>query len=216
MSYLQRRRFLWILFLIGLALVAVAARATTLVRLRFPELVRYSSAIGRVHCVGAEVHYDKGEIWTDTGFEVSEREKGYLPAYIVVRQPSGKLNQFLFEQHERLGREQPCATYSEGLEHLALPFSTDFGVSCAFTATRSTKSCPTFAYPQTSLEAWPGRCVPINWPAQEVSLLAGAPRSAPCRSPSSPKINRLQGGSMKSNRRFSNPFRHGPALVEPL
>ncbi|HEY1481919.1 MAG TPA: hypothetical protein VGF19_04265 [Candidatus Acidoferrum sp.] len=92
MSYLQRRRFLWILFLIGLALVAVAARATTLVRLRFPELVRYSSAIGRVHYVGAEVHYDKGEIWTDTSFEVIEREKGYLPAYIVVRQPGGKFN----------------------------------------------------------------------------------------------------------------------------
>ena len=91
MSYAQRRRFLWALFLAGLVLIAMAARATTLVRLRFPELVRYSSAIGRVRCVGANIHMDKGEIWTDTSFEVLERDKGYLPVYIVVRQPGGKL-----------------------------------------------------------------------------------------------------------------------------
>ncbi|HEY2458464.1 MAG TPA: hypothetical protein VGI13_14265 [Candidatus Acidoferrum sp.] len=92
MSYQQRRRFLWTLFLIGLALVAIVARATTLVRLRFPDLVRYSTAIGRMRCVGAETRYDKGEIYTDTSFEVLEREKGYLPTYIVVRQPGGKLD----------------------------------------------------------------------------------------------------------------------------
>ena len=92
MSYQQRRRFLWTLFLIGLVLIAVVARATTLVRLRFPDLVRYSSAIGRVRCTGAEVRYDKGEIWTDTSFEVVERDKGYLPSHIVVRHPGGTLD----------------------------------------------------------------------------------------------------------------------------
>jgi hypothetical protein len=38
MSFAQRRRFLWILFLAGLAMLAIAANATTLSRLRFEEL----------------------------------------------------------------------------------------------------------------------------------------------------------------------------------
>jgi hypothetical protein len=38
MSFVQRRRFLWILFLAGLAMLAIAANATTLSRLRFEEL----------------------------------------------------------------------------------------------------------------------------------------------------------------------------------
>jgi hypothetical protein len=91
MSYLQRRRFLWILFLVGLVLIVLAAHATTLVRLPFPELVRYSSAIARVRCIGIDIRADKGEIWTDTRFEVLERDKGFLPTYIVVRQPGGKM-----------------------------------------------------------------------------------------------------------------------------
>ena len=48
MSYVKRRRFLLVLFLIGIVLVAIAARATTLVRLPFQQLVQYSSAIARV------------------------------------------------------------------------------------------------------------------------------------------------------------------------
>ena len=90
MNYAQRRRFLWVLLLIGIVLVAIAARATTLVRLRFDELVKYSSAIARVRCIGIDARMENGEIWTDTAFEVVERDKGYLPAQIVVRQPGGK------------------------------------------------------------------------------------------------------------------------------
>jgi hypothetical protein len=90
MNYAQRRRFLWVLFLIGTVLVAIAARATTLVHLRFQDLVGYSSAIARVHCVGSDTRLENGEIWTDTRFHVIEREKGYLPDQIVVRQPGGR------------------------------------------------------------------------------------------------------------------------------
>jgi len=90
MSYTQRRRFLWVLFLIGLVLVSIAAHATTLVHLRFQELVGYSSAIARVRCTGSDTRMEDGEIWTDTRFHVIEREKGYLPEQIVVRQPGGK------------------------------------------------------------------------------------------------------------------------------
>jgi len=43
MSFVQRRRFLWILFLAGLALLAIAANATTLSRLRFEELVKQAT-----------------------------------------------------------------------------------------------------------------------------------------------------------------------------
>jgi hypothetical protein len=89
MSYTQRRGFLWVLFLAELALIAIVANATTLVHLRFEELVRYSTAIARLRCLGADIRLEKGEIWTDTRFRVIESEKGYLPATIIVRQPGG-------------------------------------------------------------------------------------------------------------------------------
>jgi hypothetical protein len=41
MTFVQRRRFLWVLPLIGMALVAAVARATPLVHLRFQELVDF-------------------------------------------------------------------------------------------------------------------------------------------------------------------------------
>jgi hypothetical protein len=90
MSYAQRRQFLWVLFLIGLALIAVVAQATTLVRLRFQDLVHYSNSIARVRCMHVDVRVENGEIWTDTSFRVLSRNKGYLPEEIVVRQPGGK------------------------------------------------------------------------------------------------------------------------------
>src|ERR1700726_208910 len=94
MSYKDRRRFLWVLFLIGLALIAVVAQATTLVRLRFQDLVHYSYSITRVRCVRAESRMENGEIWTDTSFRGLSHNKGYLPEEIVVRQPGFKLHHF--------------------------------------------------------------------------------------------------------------------------
>ena len=90
MSYAQRRRFLWALFLIGIILVAIVANATTLARLQFHQLVQHSSAIARVRYVRADTRLENGEIWTDTVFEVVQHDKGYLPAKIVVRMPGGK------------------------------------------------------------------------------------------------------------------------------
>ena len=90
MSYKDRRRMLWVLFLIGLALIAVVAQATTLVRLRFQDLVHYSYSIARVRCIHAESRMENGEIWSDTAFRVLSHNKGYLPEEIVVRQPGGK------------------------------------------------------------------------------------------------------------------------------
>ncbi|HET7105391.1 MAG TPA: hypothetical protein VFI38_01175 [Candidatus Acidoferrum sp.] len=90
MSYKDRRRFLWFLFLIGLALIAVVAQATTMVRLRFQDLVHYSNSIARVRCLQAESQMENGEIWTATTFRVLSRNKSYLPEKIVVRQPGGK------------------------------------------------------------------------------------------------------------------------------
>jgi hypothetical protein len=89
MSYKDRRRMLWVLFLIGLALIAAVAQATTLVRLSFQDLVRYSNSIARARCLRADTRMDKGEIWTDTTFRVLSHKKGYLPEEIVVRQPGG-------------------------------------------------------------------------------------------------------------------------------
>jgi len=90
MSFTQRRRFLWVLFLVGIGLIALAASATTLVRLPFYKLVQHSSAIARVRSISAMTRLENGEIWTDTVFEVLQHDKGYLPSHIVVRTPGGK------------------------------------------------------------------------------------------------------------------------------
>lgn len=90
MSYVERRRFLWILFLIGLFLIALVAQATTLTRLHFQDLVHYSYAVARVRCMRAQTRMENGGIWTDTSFRVLWQQKGYLPEEIVVRQPGGK------------------------------------------------------------------------------------------------------------------------------
>src|SRR5260370_1391690 len=91
MSFVQRRRFLWILFLTGLALLAVAASATTLSRLRFEELVNRATAVARLRCIGAESFLENGEIWTETLFETVELNKGLLPGVIRVRMIGGRV-----------------------------------------------------------------------------------------------------------------------------
>ncbi len=91
MSFAQRRRFLWILFLVGLALLAVAANATTLARIRFDELARQATAVARLRCLGAESFLERGEIWTETQFAVVERSKGLLPGLITVRSLGGSM-----------------------------------------------------------------------------------------------------------------------------
>lgn len=94
MSYAQRRRFLWILFLVGLALTAIVANATTLARIGFDELAQQATAIARMRCLGAESKWDKGEIWTETRFEVLERSKGDLPGIVTVRMMGGSAGHF--------------------------------------------------------------------------------------------------------------------------
>lgn len=89
MSYVQRRRFLWILFLVGLALLAVVASATTMSRLRLLDLTEQSTAVARLRCIGTKSLWDQGEIWTETKFEVVQREKGVLTGIITVRMLGG-------------------------------------------------------------------------------------------------------------------------------
>jgi hypothetical protein len=88
MSFVQRRRFLWILFLAGLA---IAANATTLSRLRFEELVKQATAVARLRCLGAESRWQDGEIWTETRFEIVEVNKGLLPGVVSVRMLGGSV-----------------------------------------------------------------------------------------------------------------------------
>src|SRR5260370_6563915 len=91
MSFMQRRRFLWMLFLAGLALRAVAANGTTLSRLRFEELVNQATAVARLRCIGVESFLENGEIWTETRFEIVELNKGLLPAVVSVRMLGGRV-----------------------------------------------------------------------------------------------------------------------------
>lgn len=91
MNFVQRRRFLWILFLIGLALIGVVANATTLARLRFGDMARMASAVARVRCLTSASLWKRGEIWTETQFLVEEESKGSLPRVVIVEMPGGTL-----------------------------------------------------------------------------------------------------------------------------
>jgi hypothetical protein len=91
MSYVQRRRFLWALFLLGLALLAVVANATTLARMRFEELARQATAVARVRCLGARSFWENREIWTETRFEVIEQSKGTPPGIVTIRMLGGSV-----------------------------------------------------------------------------------------------------------------------------
>lgn len=91
MSYVERQRFLWILLLAALALLAVVANATTLARMRFEQLARQATAVARVRCLAATSFWENGEIWTDTSFVVVEQAKGALPGVIQVRSLGGTL-----------------------------------------------------------------------------------------------------------------------------
>jgi hypothetical protein len=91
MSYTKRRRFLWILFLTGIGLVAaVVTSGTTLVALRFGEMTEQATAVARVRCLGARSFMEHGEIWTETRFEVIKSAKGLLAGLVTVRMPGGR------------------------------------------------------------------------------------------------------------------------------
>lgn len=92
MSFAQRRKFLWICFLAGLLLLGITAAftgATTFARLRFEDLAQQSSAVARLRCLGSEFRWERGELWTETRFEVLERNKGLLSGIITVRSIGG-------------------------------------------------------------------------------------------------------------------------------
>jgi hypothetical protein len=91
MSFVQRRRFLWILFLAALGLLAVAANSTTLSRLRFEELASHATAVARLRCLRVESRWENGEIWTETRFETVELNKGLLPGVVSVRMLGGSI-----------------------------------------------------------------------------------------------------------------------------
>lgn len=91
MSYVERRRFLWILFLAALTLLAIVANATTLARMRFEEIAQQATAVARLRCLSTRSFWQNGEIWTDTQFEVVEQAKGSLPALVHVRTLGGTL-----------------------------------------------------------------------------------------------------------------------------
>jgi hypothetical protein len=92
MSFADRRRILWMMFLIGLALLALtamAAHGTTLVAMPLEELVRKSTAAARLRCLGSHSLWERGELWTETRFAVLERTKGALPEVVTVRTLGG-------------------------------------------------------------------------------------------------------------------------------
>ncbi len=74
-----------------LRLGAGRTNATTLAPLRFEELAQQSTAVARLRCLSSESRWDRGEIWTETRFEVLELDKGLLPGLVTVRMVGGNL-----------------------------------------------------------------------------------------------------------------------------
>lgn len=65
-----------------------AARATTLEKMSVARMSQAAPAVVRARCVSNATVWDKGEIWTFTTFDVSERWKqagAPIPAQITVR-----------------------------------------------------------------------------------------------------------------------------------
>jgi hypothetical protein len=89
MSFVERRRFLWILFLVGLGLIAVVANATTLSRLKFNDLTSQAHAIAHVRCLRSASYWKDSEIWTRASFAVLAQNKGNSPEVINVEMPGG-------------------------------------------------------------------------------------------------------------------------------
>lgn len=94
MSYVQRRRFPWIILVAGVMLAAVAANATTLTPLNFDDLAQQAAAVARLRCISSESRWEGGEIWTETQFEVVERDKGALGGTVSVRMLGGRAGSF--------------------------------------------------------------------------------------------------------------------------
>ncbi|MGB0036103.1 MAG: hypothetical protein WBP79_11570 [Candidatus Acidiferrales bacterium] len=83
------RRIIPLLVSAPLAL-CVAATATTLERMSVARMTHASQVIVRARCVENSTHWDSGEIWTITSFEVEEAWKGAPPARILVRLIGGR------------------------------------------------------------------------------------------------------------------------------
>jgi hypothetical protein len=91
MSYIVRRKTLWMFFLIGFGLLAHATQATTLARMSFDELAQRATAIARVRCLNSTSLWRNGEIWTETEFEVLEQNKGTAPGILRISFPGGRV-----------------------------------------------------------------------------------------------------------------------------
>ncbi len=81
----------WLLVLTVLFLFSKQADATTLAKLHLYELLDKSTGVARLRCLGSESYWDKGEIWTNTRFEVVTPITGHLPGVVVVRMIGGRL-----------------------------------------------------------------------------------------------------------------------------
>jgi hypothetical protein len=85
------RQFSWFLMPAVLLLFSMAMDATTLAKLHLYELLDKSTAVARLRCLGSESFWDKGEIWTNTRFEVVGQIKGRLRSIVVVRVIGGRV-----------------------------------------------------------------------------------------------------------------------------
>ena len=81
----------WSFPLAVLFFILAPANATTLAKLHLYELLEKATALARLRCLGSEFFWDKGEIWTNTRFEVLGQLKGRLQGRVVVRMLGGKL-----------------------------------------------------------------------------------------------------------------------------
>lgn len=87
-----------ILLALTLLFAGTAARPTTLVRMSVAQMTQTAQLVIRARCVANSVRWDRGEIWTFTGFAVEETWKGtfhpFSTQYLTIRLLGGTVGQF--------------------------------------------------------------------------------------------------------------------------
>lgn len=92
MSFRYRvRSLIFLLLTLIMSVIAVVdASATTFRYLTLGELVTEAGAVVRARALLSESHWERGEIWTFTNFEVSDALKGNVSRLVTVRTLGGR------------------------------------------------------------------------------------------------------------------------------
>lgn len=79
--------------IVSLVCAAGSTRATTLMPMSVAQMAQAAQEIVRAHCMANATHWDHGELWTFTTFDVQENWRGTAAGRITVRLLGGRTAQ---------------------------------------------------------------------------------------------------------------------------